>query len=128
MIKNAKDITARDNPDLPDVSDAVMTLLRHVKIGIVHKSTVEGYTQEITEWRNVLACRQAMPETLAIRKEGERSWRWSVIYVTPDVLLSTDDMVIFDKVKYRIMEKENWAEYGFLRYNAIEDYVASRAE
>ena len=125
MIKSAGKQKLSENPALPSVAGVVETFLQTVLIGIISKTVVRGKTQEITSWRTVRLSRQAMPEALAIRKEGERSWRWHVFHTTADVLLNTDDVVLFQGNQYRIMEKEDWGQYGFLKYNAIEDYSES---
>ena len=125
MIRSAGKLKISENPALPSVQGVVDTFLQAVKIGIITKTIIRGKTQEITNWKTIRASRQAMTESLAVRKEGERSWRWHVFHVTPDVLLQTDDIVVFQGTQYRIMEKEDWAQYGFLKYNAIENYGPS---
>lgn len=125
MIRCGKNASIEESPMLPDVSAGILDLLQKVHAGIVQKQVVNNRTEEITVWRDVLACRQAMPENLAVSKEGERSWRWHTIFSTPDLDLETDDSIIIRGVRYRIMDKENWQEYGYFKYSAIEDYRSS---
>ena len=112
----------RESSSLPDVSSSVLALLQKVRVGVIQKQVINNRTQEIPVWRDAMVCRQAMPEKLAITKEGERSWRWHSIWATPDLDLETDDILIIRGIRYRIMDKENWAEYGYFAYSAIEDY------
>lgn len=127
MLK-ACDKTLCQTNDLPDVGMVVETFLQRLRIGIVQKTTIAGRTQEVPVWRSVMGSCQPMSENLAVRKEGERSWRWYVFHFEPDVCLETDDVIIFQGTKYRIMEKENWGQYGFIRYNAVEDYTPAGAQ
>lgn len=122
MIRCGKNTPIRESSMLPDVSVGISALLQNMKVGVVQKRVINNRTEEVTVWKDVLACRQAMPENLAISKEGERSWRWHTIYASPDLDLETDDLVIIRGIRYRIMDKENWQEYGYLKYSAIEDY------
>lgn len=108
--------------DVPDVSDAILGFLRQAKIGIVQKDNIDGYAQEITLWENSMAHVQPMPENMVILKEGNRSWSWFLIYVESQVVLKTDEVIELFGTRYRIMQKGNWAEYGYIQYHAIEDY------
>lgn len=128
MIQSAGKKKISENPALPGVHGVIDTFLQNVRIGIVVKQIIRGKQQEIATWRNVRGMRQAMSERLAAMKEGERSWRWHVFYFMPDVVLATDDVIVFQGSRYRIMEKTDWAQYGYLQYNAIEDYGPSLTE
>lgn len=61
-------------------------------------------------------------EQLALRPEGERSWRWFQIHAYPGTPLNTDDVGTIKGQNYRIMEKWDYKEYGYILYNAVADY------
>lgn len=122
MIQNAKDTKLCNTVVLPGVSTAVMSMLQTVNMAIMQKQQINGYTQEIPDWKRTLACVQPMKESLAIRKEGERSWRWHVIWTLPTIDLKTDDRIILMGIRYRIMDRTNWTQHGYVEYSAIEDY------
>lgn len=61
------------------------------------------------------------PEQLKIKPEGMRSWRWFMIHTTPDVVLLTDDRINRDGVNYRVMEKGDYGDQGFVEYHVIND-------
>lgn len=107
---------------LPDVSVSVNEFLQNVKIGIVQKQQIEGFTEEITVYKFYRAVKQPMDEQLAIQMEGERSWKWYRIHATPDLILVTDDRIVFDCLIYRVMGKRDYKEYGYVEYDVIEDY------
>ena len=96
--------------------------LQPVRIGIVQTQLVYGRSTDVTIYKYTQACRQPMAENLAVRKEGDRSWRWHTIYMTPEMDLQTNDVIELQGVRFRIMEKTDWKEYGYTSYNAIEDY------
>ncbi len=61
-------------------------------------------------------------EQLAIKKEGERSWRWFEIHCTTDLVLQTDDVIKRDSVPYRVMADLGWDDNGFRQYHVVNDY------
>ena len=108
---------------LPDVSGSVDMFLQPVAIGIVSKQQVDGYTQEIVNYVKTRAVRQPFsPQMLEVKPEGERAWRWETIHALPDLILSTDDIILWGDHRYRVMRKSNYAEYGYVLYEIIEDY------
>lgn len=125
MIQNAKDKgLAIMAAGLPDVSDAVLSFLQPVTIACVQTQMIDGYSKDILRKITTQASVQPMDEKLAIRKEGERSWRWSVVHMSPDPGLYTDDVFELLGVSYRIMQKMNWGQYGYTEFHVIEDYKA----
>lgn len=108
---------------LPNVGGAVAGWMQKMTFGVVCKSQVDGFTQEIITPVETKGVKQPFTaEQLSLLPEGERSWKWFMIHCLPDVKLATDDRIVLDDVKYRVMAKEDWSEYGFLQYNIIEDF------
>lgn len=62
------------------------------------------------------------PEKLEMKAEGERSWEWFVLHTLPNVEMQTDDRVSLSGVKYRVMNRTDWAANGYMRYDLIRDY------
>ena len=123
MITNGKDANfGLASSALPDVSGGVMSFLQPVSIGVVQKQQIDGYTEEIIKYTSTFACRQPMPEAMAVRKDGERSWKWSIIHITPELALLTDDVFLLYGVRYRIMQINDWTEYGYKEMHVIADY------
>lgn len=122
---NAKDIPLSQAASaLPDVSGAINMLLQPVKVGIITKTQVEGLIDESVKWHDTKVVRQPFSaQQLMIRPEGQRSWKWFSIHATPDLILGVDDLFILYDVRYRVMEKYDFSEYGFLYYNCVEDFT-----
>lgn len=111
--------------DLPDVSAAVQMFFQPIKINVVCKVQVDGYTQETTRCITTQGVRQAFTaDQLAIKPEGQRGWKFSKLYCTPDVKLKLDDIIYIRGVKSRVMASADWAEYGYSEFDLVEDYVS----
>lgn len=127
MIENGKDNGFNTvSAGLPDVSVAVHAFLQQVIIQFVQTQMIDGYSKDIRRQVRTMASVQPMDEKLAIRKEGERSWRWSVVHMSPDPGLSTDDVFELLGTTYRIMQKMNWGQYGYTEFHCIEEYKVLR--
>lgn len=124
MIINAKDKPiSLASSNLPNMGLAVRRWFQKLKFGVIKKTQLNGYTQEVVTELDSFGVRVPFtPEQLKILKEGERSWNWSTLYCNVDLILNTDDRVIIKGVKYRVMGKTDYTEYGYLQYDVIEDY------
>ena len=123
-IINAKKYKIGQNSsDLPDVSDGVSCFMQPTTVEIIRKEQVDGYTQEEKTCVKTMAVRQPYSaEQLAIRPEGQRSWKWHTIHCLPNLILKTDDIVNIHGIHYRIMQKTDWKDYGYIQYEVVEDY------
>ena len=123
-------INAKDKPltytGLPQVGEVLPSWFQPLVFDVVTKSLVDYEVQEVIRTVHTQGVRQPMnAQQLAIKPEGQRSWKWETIHCLPDVKLRVDDIIIFDGVKYRIMERWNWAEYGYLEYHICQAYEGS---
>ena len=122
-IHNANRQGVNEATDLPDVSAGVMTFFQNIKIEIVKKRNDSGYLKEKKYCILTQGVRQAFsPRQLAIKPEGERTWKWSKLHILPVHGLNLDDIILIRDVKYRIMAEVNQAEYGYKEYDLLEDY------
>jgi len=65
-------------------------------------------------------------QKLLIKPEGQRAWIWKLLYAEPDLKLKMDDVGILDGVRYRVMERTDYSEYGYVEYHLVNDYTHSR--
>jgi len=122
-IDRANKRNVNDTTDLPDLSSGVMTFFQSIKIEIVKKRNDSGYLKEKKICILTQGVRQAFTQRqLAIKPEGERSWKWSKLHVLPEPRLNLDDIVLIRDVKYRIMAEMHQSEYGYREYDLLEDY------
>lgn len=114
-----------DLTDLPDVSSGVMLFFQKLKVDIVRKEQVAGYTQEKTICRHTYGVRQPFTaQQLQIKPEGERTWIWHKLHCLPDLVLHVDDKITIRGSVYRVMTSTDYREYGYLEYDIIQDYNA----
>lgn len=111
------------NPGLPNLSTAVGAWSSKISFAVVGKRQQDFETVETLIPKTAYGMFQPMrPQLLNIKPEGERSWRWQELYVSPSCELSVDDIVVFDRVRYRVMSKQDFSYYGFVRYELLQDY------
>lgn len=123
MLTNAKNFTIpRNVGGLPDASAAVMVLLQPVNVMTVTQQLFNGYYRPISQTVATQASVQPLPQELAIKMEGERNWRWSLIHILPNVDLQNNDLITLFDIQYKVMKKENWAQYGYIDYIVVERF------
>lgn len=123
MINNAnKKSLSQTSSALPQVDPAVAEFLQNMSFGIVQKTMVDGYIQEVVITKKCLATKQAMnPTELAMKPEGQRTWNWSKIH-SIDLDVPLDSVFILDTLCYRVLSRIENGEYGFFEYDVKEDY------
>lgn len=110
---------------LPNMSAAVMAWLQPMSCTVI-TSTLDDYiVQETSETRDFLGVRLPLkPQLLDKKPEGQRSWKWEVLYTTPEFPLSTNDVIVFSTARYRVDAKLDYSEYGYNEYHLVQDYTA----
>lgn len=127
MILNGKNQTIGvPTSGLPDVSAAVMEILQPVSIGLIVKTLVNGRVQEVQNVFKTRATKQPFTDRqLILKPEGQRAWGWFTMHALVDVDLKVDDRFYFNGERYRVMQKGDFAEYGYFKYDIIEDFQGS---
>jgi len=125
IIVNARDIplceTARS---FADVKDSILAFSQPAIAVFINKEQVSGYTEERQSEVATRACIQPFnSQQLKILSEGQRAWRWFTLWCLDNLNLMPDDAFIIKGVRYRIQERLDWSDYGYTRYNVIEDYT-----
>lgn len=123
MISNAKDIKIGAQSNLPQMSEVLLAWFQDMTFDLVTKTIDEYDLKETTQSISTRGVRQPFTsQQLAIKPEGQRAWLWETLHCLPDVKLKPDDVVLFNQVRYRVMEKLDYSEYGYLEYHIIQDY------
>lgn len=129
MIPCARDIPLCDAAVvLPTMHATIMGWFRAITIGLVSKPTVNFEVQETVRNCDTYGVIQPFrPQQLLIKPEGERSWKWVMLHCVkdPNVVIQTDDQIIIKGVKYRVMDKTDYTEYGYIQYDLVEGYTAA---
>lgn len=122
-IDRANKRNTNDANDLPDMSAGVQMFFQNIKIEIVHKRNESGYLKEKTKCILTQGVRQTFtPAQLAMKPEGQRTWKWSKLHTLPEPKLNLDDIVKIRDVSYRVMTRADQSEYGFVEYDLLEGY------
>jgi hypothetical protein len=130
MIQNASNRKTRDLASgLPDVGASIQILLQPVVATYIQKQQISGYTQEVSCSMDTKASIQPWSaEQLKMLPEGQRSWKYFTIYALANLNLATDEVFTIYEKSYRILDRTDWSDYGFIEYNTIEDYDSDSPE
>ena len=109
---------------LPNMSAAVMAWMQPMT-GTVITSTIDNYvTLEVATEAEFLGVRVPLSaQKLEKKPEGQRAWRWEVLYTVPEFLLSPNDVIVFRGNRYRVDAKLDYSEYGYFEYHIVQDYI-----
>lgn len=124
MIFNAKDKLLNENTGtLPDVSGALLSYFQPMSFTKITKTIENFQTVEKARTINFKGVIQPFtPEQLKIKPEGQWSWNWNMVHADPSCVLSTDDVITYLNVQYRVMAKIDYSRYGYVEYHIIADY------
>lgn len=122
---NGKDKKIADSfNNLPNLSEALVGWFQSLSFGLVVKELVDYQPVETIKNIKTKGVRQPMSaEQLNIKPIGQRSWRWETIHCLPEIKLNTDDIIVFNCTKYKVMEKYDYSEYGYLEYHIAEGFA-----
>lgn len=108
---------------IPDVSGAILDYFQYMTFDQIVKTIVGFQVVETTtpvNFRGVIY--PFSPRELQLLPIGERAWSWFNCYAQPVLTLQVDDVVIWNNRQTRVMSKENYHLYGYVRYTLIQDY------
>lgn len=130
-VQNAKDTTLDKNPGtLPNMFETLQNFFSLLTFDRVTKSVVNFNLVEVTtpmQFQGLLTPFSA--RQLKMMPEGQRSWKWYKIVAWPTLSLENDDVLIDQSgVQYRIMRQNDYTMYGYLEYDAVQDFTGSGPE
>lgn len=113
---------------LPDVSVALWGLTDPVTVRGIVKTIQDGQVVENIgksglKERVIEAVLQPMPaRQLAMKPEGERTWKWWTIWTTET--LELDDYVTDgDGRNFRVKSEADWSAGGYAQYDLVQDFT-----
>lgn len=126
-LLNARNIPLNQaSSNLPDVSATVRSFLYPMTFEKLQNTLVNGYAQNVIIKTCTLGCIQPFtPQMLKVKPEGERNWKWYTIHALTDLVLQNNDQIKINSVNYKIMERLDYYQYGYVEYHAIEFYVSN---
>lgn len=102
---------------LPNLSGPVKSYMQRLTLVKITKDIVDFEEKEVQTVINTRGVRQPLdPQRLEILNRGQRAWKWECLHVLPNADLKPDDVVIFKGSRYRVKEKYDCSEYGYIEY------------
>lgn len=121
-LKNAKDLGLFSN-NLPQVDEVIMDWFLPVSFGKVTKQLLNFKVQEVVETIETQGVVQPLsPRELEMKPEGQRAFTWLMVHCLPNVQLKTDDILIYNSTRFRVMASNDYSAYGYLEYHLMQDY------
>lgn len=109
---------------IPNVSGALNDWFQKLTFSVVTKAVVNSVvTETLTTTVSKGVWQPFSPQQLLLKPEGQRAWKWFTVHALPSLILSPDDVFVFKTVRYRVMQKLDWKEYGYVEYHIIQDYT-----
>lgn len=122
FITNANSRTLDQiSPTLPQMN--LTSWFQNITFTVVKKQTINF---EVVETQTKLVFQGIVetvdPSKLTVTNVGERRWNQMSVWTTTDLELNNDDLFYYLGVPYRVMQKYDWAPYGYFQYECSEDY------
>ncbi len=126
MIQNGADTPLNQNPGtLPNVQGALLNWLQPMTFTLIVKTVENAVLVETPTDISTMGVRQPFTSRqLSIKPEGQRQWLWETMHCLPGIDLKTDDVIVFNGVKYRVMQSLNWTEYGYNEFHIVQGYTS----
>jgi hypothetical protein len=124
MITNASSLPLTSASNLPNVQGALDNWLVKMLIGTIVKSTIDFQLSETVSWVEYQVVLQPFTtKKLQVKPEGQRAWAWWELHIKgTDQEFCLDDQIFIKDKKCRIMQKFEWASYGYTEYQVVEDF------
>lgn len=108
---------------LPDLSSALPGIFYPITAVTITKTPVDGIVQEIeTSVATKGVIQPLTAQEVAMKPEGQRTWKWMDLHCLPDLILKPDDIVEIDALRYRVMAVYDLRQYGFMHYELGQNY------
>lgn len=112
--------------DVPNMRDTLSGWMRPLGLSLVMTQIVNFRAEQVERPLEAVGNDQPMSaQQLALKPEGQRAWKWRVIWTTTDLRLKPDDVIIRKGQRYRVMGFTDWEDAGFFKYEVVNDYANS---
>lgn len=124
MISNAGNKKINQNNNLPNMSSTIVGWFLPIRIGIVSRGITDYEQTKSVKWIDTQGVvQQYKTQDLEITKAGDRSWDLLQIHCLPDLQLENDDLIIYKNVLYKVMNNNNYSDYGYMEYICVETFL-----
>lgn len=126
---NGKNQTLKNsNSNLPNMSGTIQGWFLDITFkyitSIIDEDSADftEETERIIKTKGVV--RPPSPKDLKLMPEGAWAWEWLQIHCLPDVELDTNQFLIYEGRRYKVMDKKDFSKYGYVRYTLLEAFTA----
>lgn len=110
---------------LPQVSGALSNWQQTMTFTTIVKTTVNSVLVETKTDTTFKGVWQPMGAAqLKLKPIAQRTWKWFTCHAEPKVQLKNDEIITFNSENYRVMEKLDYKEYGYIEYHLVKDYTS----
>lgn len=126
-IQNGNRFSVHDSAlDVPNMREALSGWMRPLDLAKVTTEIVNFRAEQIERPLAAVGVIQPLSaQMLALKPEGQRAWKWRVIWTTTDLKLKPDDVISYKGERNRVMGFTDWEDSGFFRYEVVNDYANS---
>ena len=109
---------------LPNIQDALLGWMQKITISLLTKSVVDYQLKETnTNYETFGVLQPFTTKQLIIKPIGQRAWNWYSLWLKgTDIELHMDDVFLILGKRFRVMQKFEWDQYGFIEYQVIDDF------
>ena len=109
---------------LPTMAATIKGWFRPITLGRVTQAIKDRETVEVIRDQKTRGVMQPFrPQQLVLKPEGERQWKWFMLHAETDLILATNDTVVYRGTRYTVMEKTDYSEYGYVQYDLVDAYT-----
>ena len=126
-IQNGKDKSITSiMGSLPNVSGAMLDWFQTMTFVQVVKTVVNFKIIETKVEINFMGVWQpASAQSVMMKPEGQRNWKWFTAHCEPTVELGPDEVIIYSGTQYRVKSKMDYTQYGYVQYELVQDFTGS---
>jgi len=126
-IFNAKDLPLSANSGtLPNMSDALLDWFLPLVFTKIVKTVVNFKVVETPTAVSFSGVWQPFSaQQLKLMPDGQRDWKWFTVHALPALILVPDELITFRGLQYRVKMKTDYKEYGYVKYDLVEDFTGS---
>ena len=126
--------TLSNNTGLPNMSQTIQSWFQNITFNVVTRGLtndgdgVDWIPESVQIIKTQGVVRPPSDKDLKILPEGTWAWEWLQIHCLPDVKLETNQYVEYENKRYKVMAKQDWSKYGYVRYTLLEAFQAEQLE
>lgn len=109
---------------MPQMSAAFAGWTIPISLLLIRQEISAGFLVNYEETVTVRGTWQPLdPEEIELKPEGQRSWEWVDLHVEGStVLFKTNDRVLKDGVRYKVMSSKDYTLNNFSEYHLVRDF------